>query len=433
MRVRFVFPHWERFLTGRPELADLPYARRLDAFRVTPLNIPTVAALTPEGIDVDLVDDFTEAPDLDDRPDLVAITAFTPQAARAYEIADAFRSRGVPVVLGGLHPSVRHEEALGHADAVVAGEAEGVWPDLLADLGRGELKRLYRREGPAELGGLPAPRRDLFHAKGLTQIGVVQTGRGCPRRCPTCVVPAALGSTQRRRPVEDVLEEIRNLVEPTFYISEETVLFSGGADRAWTDALLEGLQDVDKTFFIATYPFLLRGVESDFLRRLEKAGNRQFYVVFGVDEEGPDALWRSLDEVKRALDAVRECGISVMGSFVIGGDEDGPETFERVLDLGRELRINLAEFTLLTPFPGTPFHEQLEAEGRILSHDWKRYNGAHVVFRPKRMTPDQLTEGFIALWRAFYGDMTEYSSTLRFVRGFGSDLVRRPGEGPAEP
>lgn len=423
MRVLFVYPRWERFLEARPELSTLPYAQRLDRFRVMPLNIPAVAALTPPGVEIDVLDDFTDTMDSSRRPDLAAITAFTPQAARAYDLAFRFKEQGVPVVLGGIHPTVLPDEAMGHADAVVLGEAEGVWGQVLTDARNKALKPFYSGTPPADLAGLPAPRRDLFRGKGLNSVSVVQTGRGCPRRCPTCVLPAVVGH-ERRRPVHEVVEEIRSLEEPTFYLSEETPLFRDPANRAWTEEFLDALQGCNKTFFLATYPFLLDGIEPDLLRRLERAGNRQFYVVFGVDDAGPDALWQRVDTVRRALDAVREAGISVMGSFALGGEEDGPDCFERVFALARELEINLAEFFLLTPYPGTPFFRTLEEEGRILTRDWNLYNGAHPVFRPRRLEPDRLVEGFIELWRAFYGGMNEYSSSLRFVRGFGPDMIR---------
>ncbi len=429
MRILFVHPRWERFLEARPELADLPYARRLDSFRVSPLSIPTVAALTPAGIDVDLLDDFQESIEPADPPDLVAISAFTPAATRAFEIADTFRARGVPVVLGGLHPTVLPEEAREHADAVVAGEAEGVWPDVVEDVRQGRLQPLYRRKKPAPLHGLPSPRRDLFREKGLTAISVVQSGRGCPRRCPTCVIPQTAGPL-RTRPVEEVVEEIQGLDEPSFYLSEESLLFPDEANRRFAIELFEGIQDLGKTFFIASYPFLLEHIDGEILSRLARAGNRQFYIVFGVDDAGPDALWGRVDPVRKEIERLGEAGISVMGSFALGGDRDGPDCFEKVWKLARDLEINLAEFFLLTPYPGTPLFRKMEKQGRILTREWKRYNGAHAVFQPRKMSPEELEEGFVDLWRAFYGDMNGYDSTLRFARGFGTELIRRQNRDP---
>ncbi|MHC5035756.1 MAG: B12-binding domain-containing radical SAM protein [Planctomycetota bacterium] len=430
MRILFVHPRWERFLEARPELSDLPYARQLDSFRVAPLSIPTVAALTPPGIDVEVVDDFTESIDFDDRPDLVAISAFTPQATRAFEIADAFRARGVRVVMGGIHASVLPEEAAAHSDAVVVGEAEGLWETVLEDARRGSLRRSYRRESPPALEGQPFPRRDFFRQKGLKSICVVQTCRGCGRRCPGCVLPGITSREIRRRPVEEVVREIRELEEPSFYLSEESLLFPDARNREWADRFLGELEGSGKTFFLATYPFLLKGIELEFLQRMERAGNRQFYIVFGVDDAGPDAVWSRIDKVKQGLERVREAGISVMGSFALGGEEDGPESFEKLFALARELEINLAEFFLLTPYPGTPLFRDLEAQGRILTREWRLYNGAHPVFEPRRMTTEQLMEGYISLWRAFYGPLDEYSSTLRFIRGFGPQIIRLRNEKP---
>lgn len=429
MRILFIHPRWERFLEARPELGDLPYARRLDLFRVSPLSIPTVAAQTPSDCQVELFDDFSEDLEKADPPDLAAISTFTPSASRAYELADHFRALDVPVVLGGIHPTLVSEEALAHADAVVIGEAEGVWSKVIEDARRGALKPLYRNGAPPPLAGLPAPRRDLFREKGLKTISVVQTGRGCERNCPTCVIPGLHGGGCRRRPPGEVAREVHELEETSFYVSEESLLFPDPENRAWAEAFLDAVGDSGKTFFLATYPFLLHRIEPAFLRRLERAGCRQFYVVFGVDDAGPDALWKRVDAIRDTLQAVREAGISVMGSFALGSDEDGPDCFERIFALARALQINLAEFFLLTPYPGTKLFRRLESEGRILTRKWSLYNGAHPVFQPRRLSPDELVEGYIGLWRAFYQDMDSYGSTLRFVRGFGSGVVRAQNEG----
>jgi radical SAM superfamily enzyme YgiQ (UPF0313 family) len=432
MRILFVFPRWQKFLEARPELSDLPYARNLDTFRVAPLGIPLLGALTPPGHELRVLDDFADPLDLRDLPDLAAITSFTPQASRAYEIADALRSAGVRVVLGGIHPTVLPREAREHADAVVIGEAEGIWPRVLEDAQRGSLLEFYERETPADLRGLPRPRRDLFTSRTVGGIAVVQTGRGCTRRCPTCVLPAVQGRTIRTRPVEEVLEEIRALEAPGFYLAEESLLFRGAGHRAYAEALLTGIEVTGKSFFLASYPFLLEKADPAFLRRLRRAGCRQIYLVLGVDDGGTDAFWTRADAVKRAVGRAREAEISLMGSFALGGDLDGPDCFEKILAFARETGFNLAEFFLLTPFPGTPLFRQFEKEGRILTREWKRYNGAHAVFRPRHMTPEELEAGYVALWRAFYAPMNGYGSALRFVRGFGSEVFRRAAAGEGE-
>ncbi|MCU0723778.1 MAG: cobalamin-dependent protein [Planctomycetes bacterium] len=425
MRILFVFPRWEKFLEARPELRDLPYARSLDTFRVAPLSIPVLGALTPPGHEIEVLDDFTGTLDLSRPPDLAAVTSFTPQATRAYEIADALRAAGVPVVMGGIHPTVLPEEAKTHADAVVVGEAEGVWPRVLEDAARGALRPLYSRGEPADLRGLPRPRRDLFSPRAVGGISVVQTGRGCMHRCPTCPLPKVQGTRVRTRPVEDVVAEIRGLEAPAFYLAEESLLFPEAPHRAYAESLLDGIEGTGKSFFLASYPFLLERADPAFLKRLHRAGGRQIYLVFGVDDVGTDAFWTRAESVKTAVGRAREAGISLMGSFALGGDRDGPECFEKILAFARETEINLAEFFLLTPFPGTPLHDRFEAEGRILTREWKKYNGAHVVFRPRLMPPEELEAGYVGLWRAFYAPMSGYGSSLRFVRGFGPEVFRR--------
>jgi radical SAM superfamily enzyme YgiQ (UPF0313 family) len=432
MRILFVFPRWEKFLEARPELSDLPYARNLDAFRIAPLSVPVLGALTPPGHEIEVLDDFAGTLDLGHPPDLAAVTCFTPQATRAYEIADTLRAAGVRVVMGGIHPTVRPREAKEHADAVVVGEAEGIWDRVLEDAGKGALKDFYSRTEPADLRGLPLARRDLFTSRTVGGICVVQTGRGCTYRCPTCPLPAVQGGRIRTRPVEEVVAEIRKLESPAFYLAEESLLFPGAEQRAYADALLEGIAGVGKSFFLASYPFLLEKADPAFLRRIHQAGGRQIYLVFGVDDAGTDALWARADAVKQAVDRTREADLSVMGSFALGGDRDGPDCFEKVLRFAREMKINLAEFFLLTPFPGTPLGERFEREGRILTREWKRYNGAHAVFRPKNLTPEELEAGYIELWRAFYSPMNTYGSALRFVKGFGPEVFRRAAKTEGE-
>ena len=197
-----------------------------------------------------------------------------------------------------------------------------------------------------------------------------------------------------------------------------------GRDYKSKAAVLEDW-NAGKDFIIASYPFLMEEVDEAFLTRMAASGLRQIYLVFGVDDGGTGAFWRDPGKARSAVEKARRAGVSLMGSFALGGDEDGPDVFERTLSFAHESSINLAEFFILTPFPGTPLFSKLESEGRIITRQWSKYNGSHAVFQPRNMAPEELEQGYVRLWKAFYDRMGDYGSALRFVRGFGRDVFRK--------
>lgn len=428
MKIRFVYPAFERHAQAHPEL--LEYVPCNEYFGPPSLGIAQLAAMTPPEHTIDFRDDRLEDVGLDDEVDLVAISSFTASARRAMELADAFRARGRKVVYGGIFPSAMPHLASEHADAIVVGEGEGVWKRVLADAARGTLEPLYdARRSFVDPATLPLPRVDLYMEKEGRSFCPddypVQIARGCPLRCDACAIPLSAGRTKRELPVEHVLGQIDQLASRGKLASftEDTSFFPGRGGLvhfgAVLDALRERGQGAAVSYIGISMPMVL-ATPSSFLTRLRDAGVRMFYLVGGFDPitrgafTGKDAkAWQ------RAVDALRRChdfGIEPYTSFLAGNDDDDEGSFDRMLELGHTTGLRKAEFAILTPYPATPLYERLEAEGRLLHRDWSRYNDANVVFRPKHMTPERLLEGYLYLWRQFYRSRTHLAALEREER-----------------
>lgn len=364
-----------------------------------PLSLPLLAALTPRDIDVQLMDENIEPIDVTTDCDMVAISAPTASARRAYEIADTFRQRGIPVVMGGVHPSVLPDEAAQHADAVVVGEAEPVWSQVLADAGAGRLQSRYMAQGYHDLVGMPNPRRDLLKADRYLTINAVQTARGCPNACTFCSVSVVFGRRYRFRPVDEVVEELRTLGGWVGFVDDNII---GAPARA-------------RELFEALIPLKLRWIgqgdlsiakDPELLKLAVRSGCHALFMgIESVSEENLRATHKTPNlriDMGQAIRTIHQAGIEIVGSFVLGLEGDDESAFARTAAFAIEHKLMAAQFAVLTPFPGTEVYRQLEAEGRILDHDWSRYTMSQVVFRPKQMTPERLQEGQAATYRRFY-------------------------------
>lgn len=420
MHVHFIFPRWKKLLEDCPELRDTLSGRQIGSFCMAGLGIPTAAAALPPEHTVSMTDEHVEPVNDDVQADLIALSFFTPQASNAYAIADRFRAAGRRVIAGGIHPSLNPDETLLHADAVITGPAEGVWEQVMDDLRAGTLKPRYHGTPNASFA---RPRRELFSASSYLRAGIVQTARGCSVNCPFCVVPHCNGSSVIYKPVDDVIEDIRAMPFPCFYFADENLLFADAANTAYRNELLDRLTEarLRKVFFLAAYPFMVRGLTPKDIDRLAAAGCRQIYLVLGLfDPLGRELTDEPLVNVMRRL---QEAGIETMATFTLGHEEDAPDRVEdAVLSFSARAGVNLAEFTITTPFPGTPVFARLETKRRILTKNWALYNGAHVVFRPLRETPEALRERFMHLWHAFYKNIDSFGINQRYARGFGSGI-----------
>jgi len=373
-----------------------------------PLSLGVVAGLTPDDWEVSITDEAVEPVDFDAEADLVGITVMTPLAPRAYEIAARFRDRGVPVVLGGMHPTALPDEAARHADAVVVGEAEGVWERVLRDASRQRLRRLYRSRRHPDLAGLPQPRRDLYRPGAYLTTATVQTSRGCPFACDFCTVTRFFGRTYRCRPVADILEELSGLGRRLVFFVDDNIF--GAPARA-------------REFFKSLIPLKLNWVgqssiniarNPELLALAARSGCRGLFIgleslVPGNIRDMGKGLLNRVEDYREAITRIQRHGIGVEGAFIFGLDGDDPGVFTRTVAFARRVGLAAAQFGLLTPFPGTPLRERLEREKRVLESDWSRYTISNVVFRPANMTPEALQAGFEWAYRSFYS----YASIAR--------------------
>ena len=410
MKVLFVYPRFQRHADSNPELrAMVPMNEYLGS---PSLGIASLAALLPPHWQAEFRDDRLGPADGPTDADLVALSFFTPAATRAFELARSFRAQGKPVIAGGIFPSLMPEEAAPHFDAIVLGEGEGSWLRLLADFEQGQLKPRYSCDGMVDLATLPLPRVDLY----LAQEGgnfvpddyPVQLSRGCPLSCEACALPVSMTERMRDYPESHVLGQIDQLARAgkRACLTEDTSWFPGKPSRR-LGALFDALAGRPARISYAgiSMPMILVASPS-LLARARAAGVGMFYLVGGFDPITTRAFTgRDEKALSRAYEAIARChdaGIEPYTSFLLGLDDDDEGTPDRMLEFAARAGIRKAEFAIFTPYPGTPAWHRLVLQGRILHREWSRYNDANVVFRPARMSPDQLRRGYLRLWRDFY-------------------------------
>lgn len=388
------------------------------SLRYAPLTLPTLASLIPPEIDHELtiLDEGIEEIPPDLSADLIGMTVITGTAVRAYELAGRYRSRGVPVVLGGPHVTLVPEDARPHADAIVVGYAEESWPRLLRDFARGRMRARYDQRPDLSLAGLPPVRRDLIPKHRYVTTNVFEATRACVHACDFCVVPSAWGRKPLQKPVGDVVDDIRRTDARKIIFIDLNII----ADRDYAARLFEGLIPLGVSWYgLAT---VLLADDRPLLELCARSGCRGLLVGFESINAG------SLGEVRKrfnspgrygeSVDTFHRFGIAVQGAFVFGLDHDGPDVFARTARLAIEARIDLPRFAILTPFPGTPLYERLERDDRILSRNWELYDGQHAVFQPARMSAERLEAGLREAWRAAYS----YRSIARRMRGTPAPL-----------
>lgn len=385
-------------------------------FKFPSLSLAAIAAATPAHWAVSLRDENLEPIDFAAEVDVVAITAMTPQAPRAYEIAAAFRARGATVVMGGFHASNLPDEALQHVDAVVVGEGDQVWPRLLSDLEGGSLRKLYRPESMLPMAELPVPRRDIFAGKGYLLTNTIQTTRGCPFDCEFCSVTAFYGKKYRERPVDQVLAELELLRKQNsfaFFVDDNLV-----ANRRYALSLFSAMRGMGfKWLSHAPIDF---AADPELMRAAGEAGCIGMFVGFeSLDQQSLIAMGKVTNQAHAYLEqaqAFRDNGIGILGSFVLGTDGDTPAIFEPILRFCETARIEAAIFPILTPYPGTRVRERLEKEGRITSNDWRDYDMGHVNFIPRGMTATELQQGHDWLNNSFYSFSSMYRRIFKLHR-----------------
>ncbi|MFA5147701.1 MAG: radical SAM protein [Candidatus Omnitrophota bacterium] len=370
--------------------------------RYAPLTLTSLASLVPAefNAEIEIFDEGVERIPETIKADLVGITAITGTSMRAYALADRLRRRGTTVVLGGVHPTLMPEEAMLHADSVVTGFAEESWPQLLRDFKNGTMKKRYEQSPRLSLENLPPPRRDLYDKKGYVTIHTVQATRGCVNSCDFCVVPVAWGRRMYFRPVEQVVDELRQ-------IKSNDVLFvdvSPIEDKRYAKELFRAMIPLKKRW---GSPCTMKITEDDELLDLAvKSGCRGLLIGFeSVSQNTLKSMGKGFNYAERYKDQVKKLhdnGISIQACFVFGFDMDDKSVFKKTVEMVDKLKLDLPRYTVYTPFPGTPVYKKLEVENRIIEKDWSLYDAQHVVFRPALMTPEELQQGSYWAWRQSY-------------------------------
>ena len=414
-----------RLLLVYPATHTLGWIRR---FQLPSLALKQVAAATPPEWEVLLADEAQEEIPFDGEFDLVGITAMTHQAVRAYEIADRFRLRNVPVVLGGIHPTVLPDEALQHADAVVIGEAEPVWAELLHDLLAGRMAPVYRAAIPdGSRLDIPWSRRDLLAGRKYLTTQTLQASRGCPYDCPFCITTNYFGKSFRYRDPDDILAELRSFSGKLTVFLDDNIL--GDPDRV--KPILKGMAGMGLKW--GGQASLRFAEDPELVKLLAASGCIGIFV--GIESgEGSyanhpktGARFSQSELIKR----VRDTGVVVEASVILGFDDHDEGIFERTVRFLEQCAPSLPTVHILTPYPGTAFFERFEREGRLLHRNWARYDHAQVVFKPTLMTPEQLYRGWLEVRQEVYRWPTILSRIISARRGrfttLAYNLLRRGG------
>ncbi len=372
------------------------------SLRYSPLTLPTLASLVPPELDatIEIIDEGIEDIPLDLKADLVGITAITGSAPRAYELSAAFRARGLPVVLGGPHPTLVPEDAAPHADAVVTGYAEDTWPELLRDFAAGRMRSRYHQADGLSLANRPLPRMDLVKPEHYTTTAVFEATRGCVHKCEFCVVPSAWGRRPYQKPVEDVVREIRaRNTKKALFVDLNIV-----ADPTHARKLFDALTPLGLRWFGLSTTIIAH--DDDLLDRMVRSGCRG--LLIGFETLSADALAGANKQFNRPegyaalVEKLHRRGVAVQGTFVFGLDEDHADVFRRTVDFCVESGIDLPRFSIQTPFPGTELYRRLERENRITTRNWELYDGQHVVYRPANLTAQELLTGHEWAWKEVY-------------------------------
>ncbi|MCU0662119.1 MAG: B12-binding domain-containing radical SAM protein [Myxococcota bacterium] len=393
------------------------------SWKMEPLSILALANLTPPHHEIAFYDDRMEAIDFDAATDLVAITVETYTAMRAYQIAQEYRRRGVKVVMGGYHATLVPQECVAYADAIVIGETDAVWPQVLEDAQAGQLRRVYKGTGRPRLGGRINDRAILAGKKYLPMT-LVESGRGCKFACDFCSITAFFERSYNPRPYQDVVQEIERAGNRFVFLVDDNVV----ADFDRARELFDALSPLNLRWF--SQGTLNVAKDPQLLRSMQRSGCDTILIGFeSLSEENLKAMKKSFNlqhgGMRECIAKIRDHGIKIYGTFVFGYGHDTPELFERTLEFALEEKLSIAAFNHMQPFPGTPLYERVAAEGRLLYPKWWLEKGLHfgdIVFRPKGMEPEELRARLMDVRRRFFSHKgvlrraTDARANLRTLR-----------------
>ena len=396
-RFRLTFVH--------PCIGRKPGQPYLRTWQMEPLPVAVLAALTPKDVEQRFHDDRLELIPYDEPTDLVAISTEVYTAKRAYQIGSEYRRRGVPVVLGGFHATLRPEEAQHYAESVVLGEAEDLWVNVIDDYRSGTPRKLYRSQARPSL-DRSTPDRTIYAGKRYLPIGLVEAGRGCKFSCEFCAIQSFFRSSHCRRPVGQIVQEIKKIRDYSkliFFVDDNLV-----ADRAAARELLEALIPLKIRW--VSQASINTALDPEFLALLKASGCQGLLIGFeSLDPHNLRQMGKGVNlaqgNFEPAMANLRKHGIRVYGTFVFGYDNDTPETFDRAYDFAVRHGLYLCGFNHLMPMPGTPLYQRLEKEGRLLSEAWwldDAYTYNTVPFRPARMSAEEIRACCLQTRRRFY-------------------------------
>ena len=410
-------------ITAESEASRFVRHRRL--IRFPQLTMPLLAAYTPDHWEVSHTDEIVQEVDFNKKLDVVGITANTPAAPHAYALAREFRRRRVAVVIGGPHATLLPDEVIQHADAVVVGEGELVWPQLLGDFERGELKHIYRSCALPDLKTMPAPRWDLI--KGRTYgKGVTIATRGCPFACDYCTIPQMYRRRMRYRPVGEVAEELKRMPGRALILWDDNI----GADRSYAKELFAAIAPYKRWWTSQCTADV--AFDDEFMTLAAKSGCKALFL--GLETISQASLnvankrHNRSAEYSEVIRRFHSHGIAVQAGVVFGFDHDDRSIFRTTVEFYRSVGLDSATISVLIPFPSTPLFKRLDAEGRILTRDWSKYNGKKdVVFQPALMAPRELLMGMEWAARQFYSIPSIIERLWRSRTGLWWNVVRNAG------
>ncbi len=391
MKLKLIYPRWRK-LEGQTE------------FHLPPHGPVVFAAALPPDVEVSFTDENVQPLDLDEKADLVGISMMlSSQVKRGWEIAGEYRRRGIPVLCGGIGTMLHAEETAGHADSIFLGEAEGRMEEVIGDFRSGKLKKVYDffdNRPPTEWIG-PARRdilqRDLYNYKGVQMVDLVHASRGCRFNCYPCCVSFLGGRKFRPRPVDRVAEEIAGIDNNRLFVVDNSL----AQDSQWEKDLFRALIPLKKNW--CCHP-----IEDD-PEILDLAAQAGAWYVY-------QAVFDTSKTIRERIRRYHDHGIGVEGTILLGLDNHTEDSIKRLIDFLMEIELDLAEFTILTPFPHTRTFEDLHREGRILSYDWNDYTADKVVFQPRNMPPEKLQELFHYAWDTFYRDEPQTYKMFKLLK-----------------
>jgi radical SAM superfamily enzyme YgiQ (UPF0313 family) len=360
-------------------------------FKPAQLTMPYIAACTPPEFEVEIHDEIAAPLELDRIDgDVVGITAVTPFAPRAYQLAAELRARGQTVMMGGPHASALPDEAAQHVDAVIVGEGDVLWPRALGDWKRGQLRSIYRNDLPVPLENLPRPRWDLTDSRSYIIPQVVQATRGCPFTCEFCSLRTVFPG-YRTRPIRDVLREVEQIPGKEVVFWDDNIIGS----TSWAKQFFRELKYLGKQWYSQATITIAKSRE--LVKLAGESGCAGLFV--GLESFRSASLketnkeFNRVERYRRDLRLLADHGITVMSGLIFGFDEDTPASFRETLEGAIEIGLTGIAASILTPYPGTPLFDRMKRDGRITTFDWSRYTSDDVVFTPKNLTVDQLMAG----------------------------------------